>query len=198
MRSLRAFKALHFAMSATPVLALPNLSESFVVECDASEVGMGAVLHQNGRPIVFYSQALASQHCKLPAYEKKLIGLAKAICHRITYFWGSAFVVRTDHYNLKFLWNNASPRPHNKNGSASYWDLTFAWSIVLEVQTFLADAPSRRDEETPSSLCAISLPQLAWLDELKMELTSRQVLQLITKVQAGEALGPWDFRDDVL
>lgn len=101
--SSRVFEKLQAVMFATLVLAIPDFSEPFVVEFDTSESGIGVVLLQNERPIAFYSQALAPQHRKLPTYEKELIGLAKTIRNWCTYFWESFFVVRTDHYSLKFL-----------------------------------------------------------------------------------------------
>lgn len=48
-----AFEALKQAMVSTPVLALPNFSETFVVETDACDVGIGAVLMQNDKPIAY-------------------------------------------------------------------------------------------------------------------------------------------------
>jgi hypothetical protein len=39
-----AFQALKRAISQTPVLAFSNFSQPFLIECDASGVGIGAVL----------------------------------------------------------------------------------------------------------------------------------------------------------
>lgn len=46
-------------MSSAPVLSLPDFAFPFFVEADASGVGIGAVLSQQGHPIVFYSQKLS-------------------------------------------------------------------------------------------------------------------------------------------
>jgi len=54
-------------MSSPPVLALPDFSQPFVLEADASGNGIGAVLMQQGKPISFMSKTLGPelQLCQL-------------------------------------------------------------------------------------------------------------------------------------
>lgn len=75
----RAFDSLKRAMSTTPVLSLPNYKETFVIETDACDVGIGAVLMQCDQPVAFLSKALSSQHKHLSIYEKEFLALIMAV-----------------------------------------------------------------------------------------------------------------------
>ncbi|CAN6458145.1 unnamed protein product [Victoria cruziana] len=69
-KSEKAFEELRAALIQAPVLALPNFENSFVVETDASDVGIGAVLTQDGHPIAFMSKALTQRAKPFSTYEK--------------------------------------------------------------------------------------------------------------------------------
>ena len=54
-----AFEQLKKVIVTTPVLRLPNFSQPFEIEYDASSKGIGVVLMQNQHPIAYYSKALS-------------------------------------------------------------------------------------------------------------------------------------------
>jgi hypothetical protein len=60
-----AFDDLKVAMTRTPMLALPNFQEPFIVETDACQDGIGAVLMQKGQAIAYLSKALGEKHRSL-------------------------------------------------------------------------------------------------------------------------------------
>ena len=98
-----AFIQLKQSLMTAPLLQMSDFTKKFVVDCDASGTGFGAVLHQGDGAIAFFSRPVALHHQQLPAYERELIGLVKAVRHWRPYLWGRSFTVRTDHYSLKFL-----------------------------------------------------------------------------------------------
>jgi hypothetical protein len=75
----QALLHLKTTMTWALVLALPNFSKTFVIECDASGYGLGAVLMQDQRPIAFFSQALQGRNLNLSAYEKEMLALVASV-----------------------------------------------------------------------------------------------------------------------
>ncbi|XP_068657870.1 uncharacterized protein [Aristolochia californica] len=98
-----SFVQLKHALASAPVLHRPKFEDLFIIECDASRGSINMVLQQQGNPIAYFNRQLAIHLHKLEAYERELIGLAKAIQHWRPYLWGHQFHIRTNHCSLKYL-----------------------------------------------------------------------------------------------
>ena len=98
-----AFNQLKEVVSHPPILALPDFTKPFIIDCDASGVGLGAILMQNMRPLAFHSQVLRGKNLHFSTYEKKLLALATVVKKWRPYVLGSPFIVQTDYQSLKFL-----------------------------------------------------------------------------------------------
>ena len=68
-----AFLSLKQAMASIPVLGRPYFASPFIVETDACDQDIGAVLIQHNQPIAFLSKALGPTHRHLSIYEKELL-----------------------------------------------------------------------------------------------------------------------------
>jgi hypothetical protein len=69
----QSLQALKETMCTTLVLALPDFTKTFVLECDALGKGIGAVLMQYGIPLNFTSKQLSKRHLGQSTYEKEML-----------------------------------------------------------------------------------------------------------------------------
>jgi hypothetical protein len=162
-----AFSALKDAVTAAPVLAMPDFTKPFVVECDASSHGFGAVLVQDSHPIAFFSRPVVPRHRALAAYEREIIGLVHAVRHWRPYLWGRHFVVKTDHYSLKYLLDQrlSTIPQHHWVGKLLGFDFTVEYKPGHA--NTVADALSRRDTPEDVGVMALSAPRFDFVAKLR-------------------------------
>ena len=193
-----AFLSLKQALSKSPVLCLPDFTSKFVVECDASGSGIGAVLQQHGHPVAFFSRKLADRYQKLAAYERELIGLAKAVTHWRPYLWGRQFVIKTDHFSLKYLLEQRLTTSPQQHWVSKLLGFDFRVDYRAGSLNRAADALSRRDEES-GQLFAVSYARSLLLDDLRHEIQTDETLrQLRDRILKGEEGPDWGVKDDLI
>ena len=90
-------------MSSCLVLALPDFTQSFVLDCDAFGEGIRAVLMQNNHPIAFERRKLKDYERHYSIYDKEMLAIMHALAKFRQYLVGNRFKVKTDHNSLRFF-----------------------------------------------------------------------------------------------
>lgn len=138
-----AFEELKKAMASTPVLQLPDFTKQFVVETDACESGIGAVLMQEQHPLAFLSKPLSVAHLQLSIYEKEFLALIMAVERWRPYLQRGEFIVKIDHQSLTFLDDQTLQSPLQRKAMARLMGLQFKIVYRQGAENLAADALSR-------------------------------------------------------
>jgi hypothetical protein len=110
-----AFQELMKRLMEAPLLVLPDFTRTFEVECDASGIGIGGVLMQEGMPVAYFSEKLGGAQLNYSVYDKELYALVTVLETWQHYLWPKEFVIHSDHEALKYLKGQAKlNRQHAK------------------------------------------------------------------------------------
>ncbi|WVZ57191.1 hypothetical protein U9M48_007605 [Paspalum notatum var. saurae] len=98
-----AFNKLKDKLTQAPLLQLPNFNKTFEFECDASGIGMGGVLLQEGKPVAYFSEKFNGPILNYSTYDKELYALVRSFETWQHYLWPKEFVIHSDHESLKHI-----------------------------------------------------------------------------------------------
>lgn len=118
-----SFEKLKYALSHAPVLAEPNFNKEFVIQCDASRIGVGGVLYQTdeeGRehPIAFVSKKINKAQKNYTVTELECLAAIVCVNRFRPYIEGLPFRIITDHSSLKWLMSQ-----RDLSGRLARWSL---------------------------------------------------------------------------
>ena len=129
-----AFQRLKECLVTAPILSYPHCGpgKQFILETDASGLGLGAILSQEQggqvHPIAYASRTLDPHECNYGISELETLALVWAVRHFRPYILGHHTVVYTDHSACTSLLSN--PRP---TGKLARWALTIQ-EMDLEIK----------------------------------------------------------------
>ncbi|GJY12589.1 putative reverse transcriptase domain-containing protein [Tanacetum coccineum] len=98
-----AFQTLKKKLCSAPILALPQGAEDFIVYCDASHKGLGAVLMQNEKVIAYASRQLKIHEKNYTTHDLELGAVVFALKIWRHYLYGTKCTVFTDHKSLQHI-----------------------------------------------------------------------------------------------
>ena len=150
-----AFEELKRRFTTAPVMRMPDTTQPFVIESDASLTTTAAVLRQqdvNGdwHPVAYLSQSLLPAKRNYEIYDRELLAIVRALEAWRHYIMGGphAMCILTDHKNLTYFWS-----PQKLNRRQARWHLFLSqFNYVLHhcpgSQLVQADALTRTTHPT--------------------------------------------------
>nr|GEZ49713.1 hypothetical protein [Tanacetum cinerariifolium] len=178
----KGFEDLKARISCAPILGLPNFNEMFVVEADASDVRIGAVLMQRGQPISYFSLKLGSRMRVAATYQKELFAIVESIYKWRQYLVGLRFTKRTDHRFLKELMQQVIQRPLQKKYVRKLMGFDFVIEYKPGVTNRVVGALSRmfkEEKDVVDRFMTLSQPLPRLISEIRQENETLDELQQI-------------------
>ncbi|KAJ9520744.1 hypothetical protein QJQ45_007613 [Haematococcus lacustris] len=146
-----AFEALKKALTTAPVLIAPDPSQPYTLRCDASGIGIGAVLTQGRGPaervVAYHSRKLLPAERNYPTHEQELLSVVEALKVWRHYLLGVQFTLLTDNWANKHL----QSQPHLDCKRQARWmevlqDYNCHIDHIPGKHNVVADALSRRPD----------------------------------------------------
>jgi hypothetical protein len=140
-----AFDELKKCLTEAPLLVLPDFQQTFEIECDASGIGVGGVLMQNGCPVAYHSEKLDGARLNYLIYDKELFALFYVLEVWQHYLWPKEFVIHSDHESLKFLKSQANLNKHHVKWVEFIESFPYVIKYKKGKENVVADALSRKN-----------------------------------------------------
>ena len=142
-----AFQQLKNALTLAKSMRNPGFTQTFIIQTDASNVGLGAILSQGSeedRPIAYFSHKLLSREQNYSVVEQECLAVVLGIKAFETYLSGKPIVTQTDHQALQWL-----QQFKDKNGRLT------RWSLALQLYTFTVTHHKGRENTNVNALSRI-------------------------------------------
>ena len=139
-----AFEELKERMSSCPVLAVPDFTQPFELQCDASGEGIGTLLMQNKHPIAFESRKLSKTERHYSIYDKEMLAIMHALEKFRQYLVCGRFNIKTDHNSLRFFMNQKDLNDHQQKWVSKIQAFNFDIEYIKGTHNVVIDALSRK------------------------------------------------------
>jgi hypothetical protein len=98
-----SFQTLKHKLVNAPILSLSESGKRFTVYTDASRIGLGCVLMQDGKVIAYGSRQLKKHERNYPTHDLELAAVVFALKSWRHYLYGETCDIYTDHKSLKYI-----------------------------------------------------------------------------------------------
>ncbi|GJY39291.1 putative reverse transcriptase domain-containing protein [Tanacetum coccineum] len=150
-----AFQTLKTKLCSAPILALPQGAENFIVYCDASHKGLGAVLMQNEKVIAYASRQLKIHEKNYTTHDLELGAVVFALKIWRHYLYGTKCTVFTDHKSLQHILDQKELNMRQRRWLELLSDYDCEIRYHPGKANVVADALSRKERSKPLRVRAL-------------------------------------------
>ncbi|GJU54442.1 putative reverse transcriptase domain-containing protein [Tanacetum coccineum] len=150
-----AFQLIKQKLCSAPILALPKGSENFIVYCDASHKGLGAVLMQNEKVIAYASRQLKIHEKNYTTHDLELGAVVFALKLWRHYLYGTRCTVFTDHKSLQHILDQKELNMRQRRWLELLSDYDCDIRYHPGKANVVADALSRKERSKPLRVRAL-------------------------------------------
>ena len=184
-----AFDKLKQAIMEATTLAFPYPDRDCILDTDASDVAIGAVLSQKidgvERPIAFYSRVMSNTQRNYCPTRRELLAVVASLQHFRHYLLGNKITLRTDHHD-SLKWLNTFRRPE---GILARWIETLAeFDYTIEHRPGRVHCNADGVSRPVCKQCIGKVPRTPWVDELERANELVEPLSVRTVVMARRFL----------
>jgi hypothetical protein len=140
----KAFTILKDKLTYAPLLQLPDFNKTFELECDASGIGLGGVLLQDGKPVAYFSEKLSRPILNYSTYDKELYALVRTLEIWQHYLWPKEFVIHSDHEALKHIHSQGKLNRRHAKWVEFIESFPYVIKHMKGKENIIVDALSRR------------------------------------------------------
>nr|GEW20463.1 putative reverse transcriptase domain-containing protein [Tanacetum cinerariifolium] len=142
-----AFQTLKLKLCSAPILSLPEGTDDFVLYCDASLKGFGAILMQREKVIAYASRQLRKNKENYTSHDLELGAVVFALRLWRHYLYNTKCMVYTDHKSLKYILDQKELNIRQRRWSELLSDYDCVIRYHPGKENAVADALSRKDKE---------------------------------------------------
>jgi transposase InsO family protein len=181
----KSYDVLRSTLSESAILHHPDFCHPFILDTDASEIGMGIVLSQkddqeNERIIAMDSRKFTSAELKWHIREKEALAIIFGLEKFRHFLLGAKFIVRSDHKSLEWLF-------HAKTGRLARWAIRIGEFLPFQIYHRAGKNHSNVDALTRAFAESESFPDSAFCNSLLPEKFS---LPSDKEIRAAQAEDP--------
>jgi hypothetical protein len=191
------FEELKQRLTTAPVLILSYLSKSFSIYCDASGLGLGCVLMQEGRVVAYALRQLRKHELNYPTHDLELPAVVHTLKIWRHYLIGHKSDIYTNHKSLKYIFTQLDLNLRQRTWLELIKDYDLEVRYHLGKANVIDDALSRKSYANEVQVMPMSSELCAECEHLNLGFTTNLV-ELVLEPTLEQEIRKGQMKDEKL